>query len=460
MVNNMSLELNFNITQEQKLIMTQQMQQSLKVLQMSSIDLLEYVEQEVQENPVLEAEELSKDMGDFENSISYKELIKYLQFDNYGSRFIERDESEEISPFNFISEEQSLNQFLKEQLLELDLENEIKVLCNYIIDNLDEKGYLDMPLESIASETGESTEHVEEALKIIQKLEPSGIGARDLAECLQIQIAKKGIKDEKLTFMIQKYLQYVADNKYTFIAKELDISISKAQHYGDTIKSLEPKPSRGFYSGEVVRYIQPDAYIRNDNGNNSVVMNEGLLPKLNISSIYKQIIYNEGDKEVQEYVKDKINSAMQLIKSIESRKTTLQRVLEKIIELQQEYFNYGEDYLKPMTMSDIADSLEIHESTISRTVKDKYLYTNRGMVKVKDLFTSGISSAENSDNVSSKPIKNAIKKLIDNENKSKPLSDQDICDRLNLDGINISRRTVAKYREEMGIKGSSKRKRF
>ena len=456
----MSLELNLNITQEQKLIMTQQMQQSLKVLQMSFIELLEYVEQEVQENPVLEAEELLKDKADFENSISYKELIKYLQFDSYGSRLIEQDESEEISPFNFISEEKSLNQFLKEQLLEFDLDVEIKLLCEYIIDNLDDKGFLDISLEDVASETGYRVESLKEALEIVQGLEPSGIGARNITECLLIQIAKKGLKDKNLVLAIQKFLQYVADNKYNLIAKELGITIDKAQEYGDIIKSLEPKPSRGFYSGEAVKYIQPDAYVRNENGSNYVIMNEDLLPKLNISSIYKQVIYNDGDKEVQEYVKEKINSAMQLIKSIESRKTTLQRVLERIIKLQQEYFNYGDEFLKPMTMSDIAVFLEMHESTISRTVKDKYLYTNRGMIKVKDLFTSGISSAESSDNVSSKSIKSTIKKLIDNENKGKPLSDQDICDCLNHDGINISRRTVAKYREEMGIKGSSKRKRF
>ncbi|WP_195892688.1 RNA polymerase factor sigma-54 [Desnuesiella massiliensis] len=454
------MDFTLNLTQEQKLIMTQQMQLSVKLLQMSSFELQEYMEKEFQENPVLEAKyEENSETDKFKDRIDYKELIKYFEFDNYGSQSYGNYDEDEVSPFNFISNSKSLKECLHEQIGELNENDYLKSICDYIIENIDNRGYLDTTLEEICKEIKCNKELGEKALIIVQSLEPDGIGARDIKECLKIQLRKKGVEDEVIYKIIEEHIENLADNKYNVIAKDLNISLKDVQHYGDIIKSLEPKPSRGFFTGDEVKYIVPDAYIRKIDGVYHIIMNDSLLPKLSINSVYKDIINNEKDKFAVEYVKDRINSAMFLIKSVEHRKSTIYKVLEKILELQKDYFEYGEEYLKPMTLKEIADNLGMHESTISRAIRDKYIYTSRGTIKIKDLFTVGYNNEQGED-ISVRNIKNQIKKLIEEEDKTKPLSDQAICDELNNMNMNISRRTVAKYREELGIKSSSKRKRF
>lgn len=456
----MKMDFTLNLTQEQKLIMTQQMQLSVKLLQMSSFELQEYMEKEFQENPVLEAKyEENSETDKFKDRIDYKELIKYFEFDNYGSQSYGNYDEDEVSPFNFISNSKSLKEYLHEQIGELNENDYLKSICDYIIENIDNRGYLDTTLEDICKEIKCNKELGEKALSIVQSLEPDGIGARDIKECLKIQLRKKGVEDDVIYKIIEEHIENLADNKYNVIAKDLNISLKDVQHYGDIIKSLEPKPSRGFFTGDEVKYIVPDAYIRKIDGVYHIIMNDSLLPRLSINSIYKDIINNEKDKFAVEYVKDRINSAMFLIKSVEHRKSTIYKVLEKILELQKDYFEYGEEYLKPMTLKEIADSLGMHESTISRAIRDKYIYTSRGTIRIKDLFTVGYNNEQGED-ISVRNIKNQIKKLIEEEDKTKPLSDQAICDELNNMNMNISRRTVAKYREELGIKSSSKRKRF
>lgn len=255
-----------------------------------------------------------------------------------------------------------------------------------MIENIDSRGYLDMPLEYICKELRISIDLGQETLEMLQNLEPYGIGARDLKECLKIQLMKIGMLDEKLEETIDNYLDLIADNKINILAKNLNIMPKEAQDLGDTIKRLKPKPARGGDTGEEVKFLIPDATIRKIDGEYFVIVNDGVIPRLSISNIYKDILNNKEDKETENYVKEKLNSAMFLIKSIEQRKSTLVRVLEKTVEKQKEYF--------------------------------------------------------------------------DNEDKKKPLSDQIICGELNKRNLNISRRTVAKYREEIGIKSSSKRKRI
>ena len=267
--------------------------------------------------------------------------------------------------------------------------------------------------------------------------------------------------DEKLEEIIDEYLDLIADNKFAVIAKNLNITPKEAQDLGDIIKGLEPKPSRGFFTGDDVKFIIPDAAIRKIDGEYFVIMNEGVIPRLSISSLYKDIINNKEDESTESYVKEKLNSAMFLIKSIEQRKSTLLRILEQVVEKQKEYFDKGQKYLKPMTLKEMAEILKIHESTVSRAIKDKYILTSFGTVKIKDLFTGGLSTSKNnSEDVAVINIKKQIKEMIDAEDKKKPLSDQIICDELNKKKLNISRRTVAKYREELGIRSSSKRKRI
>jgi len=227
----------------------------------------------------------------------------------------------------------------------------------------------------------------------------------------------------------------------------------------DIIKTLEPKPARGYFTGEEISYIIPDATIRRIEDDFIIIMNDSILPKLNVNTVYKEILNNSEEKEVVDYVKGKMNKAMFLIKSIDERRNTLYKVIEEIISLQKLYFMYGEDYLKPMTIKNIADNINFHESTISRAIKDKYIALHTGrVIKIKDMFTNSLNTMN--DDISTNNIKKKIKEIIDGENKKKPFSDSAICNMLNNEGIMISRRTVAKYREQLGIFSSSQRKRL
>ncbi len=464
----MNINFSLNLVQEQKLIMTQEMQMSVKLLQMSAYELGQYVNKEMQENPVLEERDLqnpknnSVETNENKKDKDYKEIIKYLEKDDYKLKnYNNKGESDEVSPFYYIAQEKSLKDYLMEQIGELTEKPELLDICKYMVENLDPKGYLTVKLSDICKELTISNEKAENALEILQSLDPQGIGARDLSECLKIQLYNLGSDDENIYKIVEDYLQLLAENKYNIIAKELKITVPHVQKYVDLIKTLEPKPSRGFYTGETVKFIVPDAYINKINDEYFISMNEDMLPKLNINSLYKEIINNGNDVEAIEYVKEKINSAMFLIKSIEQRKNTVYRVLEDILLVQREYFDNGAEYLKPMTLKKIANDLEMHESTISRAVREKYVSINSGkVIKIKDLFTNGIASGMGGEDISTVNIKSAIKGMVEKEEQKKPLSDQIICNRLNEDGMNISRRTVAKYREELGIKSSSKRKRF
>lgn len=453
----MNMDFNLSISQEQKLIMTQQMQLSVKILQLSSYELQKLVEKEIQENPLLEIKYGDENK---ENTLDYKKLIKYLEFDNYNHSNTVKNNDEEVSPFTFISEKKSLKEYLKEQIRDLNVNDFMKIICGYIVENIDEKGYLGETLDDIAKDLKISINVAEEALRIVQGLEPNGIGARDLKECLKIQCKKRNVVDENLYLIINNHLEDIAENRYNAIAKKLNISVKEAQDYGDFIKTLQPKPSRGFYTGEEVNYIMPDAYIKKIDKEYYIIMNDSLTPRLTINNLYKGIINGEEDKKALDYVKDRLDSAAFLIKSIEHRKSTIYKVLEKIIHVQREYFDYGEKFLKPMTLREIADSLNMHESTISRAIRDKYIYTDKGTVKIKDLFTTGLISKEGNESLSTAEVKRGIENLIKKENKNDPLSDQVIANILNEKGVNISRRTVAKYREEMGIKSSKGRKRY
>lgn len=461
----MLMDFNLNLTQEQKLIMTQQMQLSIKLLQMSTYDLREYIEKEFSENPVLEAQyEDTKEVSKEQDRLEYKELVKYLESDNYGSQSYGEYDEEGISPFTFISKPESLTDYLEGQILELPIDEYMRSVCSYMVECLDQKGYLDIKKEELMNELDCSEETFNRALIVIQNLEPAGIGARDLKECLEIQLERKGENDPIVKEIIDNHLDDLADNRYQVIAKDLDITPKKAQDYGDLIKTLEPKPSRGFYTGDEVGFIISDAEIRKIDGEFFILMKDGVLPMLSVNPLYKDILKDStNDKEATEYVKEKIDKAMFLIKSIEQRKSTLHKVLQKILEKQKDYFEKGEKYLKPMTLKEIAEKLEMHESTISRAIRDKYILTSMGTIKIKDLFVNSISNKEKSDgeeDVTVINIKKVLEEVIKEEDKRKPLSDQAISEILKEKGMAISRRTVAKYREELGIKSSSKRKRF
>lgn len=463
----MNLDYNMKMTQEQRLVLTQNMQQSIKLLQMSLHDLREYIDNEYSENPVLEVneeissyddEQINRDVN-IEDKYDHKKLVEELYSDNYKDRSETNYSNEEVSPLNFIEKKVSLKEYLQEQLIEADIDQYMLDICNYIVESLDYRGYLEISTGELAEELNIPEEIVNKALEVVQALEPYGIGARNIKECLLIQSLKLNILDDVIEKIILNHLENIAENKYETVAKDLNINPREAQRYGDLIKKLEPKPSRGFYTGEEVNYIIPDAEIKNVDGEFFILMNESVLPRLMINKTYRDVLRNNQDSETNTYVKEKINQALFLIKSIEQRKNTLYKVLECVVEKQNDFFKLGRQYIKPLTLKEVAEIINLHESTVSRAIKDKYVLTSYGTVKIKDLFASGLSSNNNEDMATSK-IKNEIKKIIEEENKSKPLSDQLISSMLVEKNMNISRRTVAKYREELGIKSSSARKRL
>lgn len=466
----LGMEMNFDLklTQEQKLIMTQQMQLSIKLLQMSTSDLREYIEKEFLENPVLETQYETGDYNKKEQDrLQYKELIKYLEFDNYGSQSYGDYDEESISPFTFISNPKSLKECLLEQIIDLPIDEYLRSICSYMIESLDNRGYLDISDEEIEEELRCGKENIDRALILLHNLEPAGIGARDIKECLILQLKRLGKYNEILDSIINNHLEDLADNKYQVIGKAIGITAKEAQNFGDLIKTLEPKPSRGFYTGENMKFIIPDAEIRKIDGQFFIIMNDKVLPKLSVNSMYNEILKDNDDEDAVKYIEEKIGRALFLVKSIDNRKNTLYKVLEKILERQIKYFEKGKNFLVPMTLKEIAEDIKMHESTVSRAIREKYILTSFGTIRIKDLFTTGIQSNQyNTDrgykieDISVINIKNSIEELIKKEDKAKPLSDQLICEKLNNTGMNISRRTVAKYREEMGIKSSSKRKRY
>lgn len=461
----MNMGFDLKLTQEQKLVMTMEMQQSIKLLQMSSYELLQYIDKELQENVVLEVDSNIENIKEdnFKNNelAEYRNLVKYLEFDSYNSRTYSQDEEkEQISPLNFISSKPTLKDYLRDQVMYSGASKSLQHICNYIIDNIDARGYLDKEIvEEVSRELSISYEWVERSLEIIQGLEPGGIGARTLSECLLIQLKRKGIQDEVLEKIINNYLFEISKGKYQQLSKILNIQPSEVQKYEDMIKGLEPKPSRGFFTGEEIGYVVPDVYIRKLDGEYIVLMNESILPKLMINNTYKNVLEFSEDKNTIEYVKERINSAMFLMKSIESRRNTLCRVMEEVVKAQREYFEKGENFLRPMTIKFIAQKLDMHESTVSRAIRDKYVALNSGEIKkIKSLFTSYVNV--NNEDISTNSVKNMMEKIIEGENRGKPFSDSVICEKLNKLGVDISRRTVAKYRDELGIKSSSQRKRL
>lgn len=460
----MRMDYSYNLTQEQKLVLTHEMQLSIKVLQMSANELREYINDEFAENPILDIQENISNSADSKSKeldkYDYKEMIKYLEFDNYGAQSYGSYDDEEISPFNFISEKKSLKEYLYEQINEIEENDLIISIAGYIIESLDHRGYLEISVEEIAKEINIDKALVEEALEVVQDLEPYGIGARNLKECLKIQLINLGLIDDILEKIVDDHLEDIANSRYVNIAKSLNISPREAQRYGDIIRKLEPKPSRGFFTGEDVKFIIPDAEIRNIQGEFYIIMNDGILPKLSVNNAYKEVLNTNADENTTEYVKEKLNKAISIVKSIEQRRSTLYKVLEKIVEKQKDFLLKGVNYIKPMTLKEISEDIKMHESTVSRAIKDKYILTSFGTIKIKDLFVFKLSVGKNDEDVAVTIIKNKIKNMIDKENKKKPLSDQVICDNLNDEKINISRRTVAKYREELGIQSSSKRKRI
>lgn len=412
------MDFSLNIKQELKLILTQEMKLSLNVLEMSSMDLEKFIEKEFSKNPLLEIDFSSK---------------------NYSSK---GDDSEESSPFDFISEEKNLIDFLEEQLGFLKISKEMRFLCTFIVNNLDKRGFLTVTREELKSACGFPLKDIDKAIEIVKSLEPIGIGAKNLEECLIIQLHKKNINDQKLEYIITHFMQELASSKYDIICSKLNITEEYVVEYLKIIRSLNPFPSRGFYMGDTIRYIEPDAEIKNIGGKYVVVMSEKNIPKLKLKSL-------ENAQEISGEMKNYFNSANNIIRCIEKRQLTLKSILDIILEKQYEYFSNPEGKLNSLTLKDISSILKIHDSTVSRAIKNKYILTERGMKRVKDMFIIDNKKLF---------IKEKIEELILNEDRYNPLHDNEIALLLEKENLKIARRTVVKYREELGIKPAHKRK--
>ena len=444
----MKLNNRLDIVQSQKLVMTTQLKQSLDILNMSNLELEEQIKKDAQENPVLELESTeSIDWGTFIKKNIKNYNIKHYDLDN------------EITLENIIKYEINLYDYVKSQLVFLKLnKKEIKV-CEYIVDCLDIDGYLSCDEKYIIQELNIDEKYFYKCLKYIQQLEPIGIGARDLSECLLIQMENENTKDDILKSIIVEDLNLIGQNKIKLLSKKYNINMEKCLKYIEKIKEFNPKPGR-IYSNEKTIYVQPDVIVRKINDEFIVYMNDRDNFHISINNYYKNILNsNNLDEKSRKFIKNKLNYALNLLKNIETRKSTILEIADVIVKKQKDFFNKGKKYIKPMKLKDIALDLGYHESTISRGINNKYMLTPYGLFEFKYFFSKAIESEEEKGTSSTK-VKNMIKELIDKENKLKPLSDDKICKLLKEEGITLARRTVAKYREEMNILSSSKRKQF
>lgn len=460
----MKLSYNLTLEQSQKLIMTPELRQAIQLLQYNSMELNEYLNKEIQENPLLEMEPVKVDLEDVSKDTSKDQEIdwkEYLEkYDDYSYRPQVDKNQNEYNMESFTSYDLTLREHLISQLTLVKLTAKEYKIGEYIIHSLNENGYLNMPVEEIALHLKVSVDEVDNVLKVVQTFEPSGVGARSLAECLLIQVDAKNIKGKLIKKIINEYLSDLGHNRLSKIAKEENIDLLKVQRACDFIRTLEPKPGRSFSGNyDEVKYIVPDASIQFIDGEYVILINEVTGPKLNINNFYRNLIKEGGDKETSEYLSNKLNSAMWIIKSIEQRRQTIYKVIESILKFQLEFFKKGDQRLVPLTLKDVADDIDMHESTISRATNGKYVQTPRGLFELKYFFTTGLSSSTG-DDISSTSIKSIIKDIIDSEDSKKPYSDQKIADILKSKGNSISRRTVAKYRDELEIPSSTMRRRY
>ena len=477
----MALELKQSLNLSQQLIMTPQLQQAIKLLQLSRLELLETIYQEMETNPVLEEtgvvdteeevplEEEKPDSEEDSASLTevdveeppHEDVDWEAYISEYNSGWADTPyEDREVPQFeNITSTKTNLYSHLLWQLNMSNFDEAQKEIGLHIIGNITDDGYLDITLEELAQNTGYPVEKVEETLKLIQTFDPVGVGARDTRECLLIQARFQGLQGTLVEKILLEHLKDLEDKRYDNIARKLGVSLSEVITAISIIQGLEPKPGRS-YSDEETIYVSPDIYVFKVGDDYEIVLNEDGLPKLRINAYYKDVLSRKDSlpESVRNYIQDKLKSAAWLIKSIHQRQRTIYKVTESIVRFQRDFFDKGITHLKPLVLRDVAEDIQMHESTISRVTTNKYVYTPQGLFELKFFFNSAISSMDG-DAVASESVKEHIRNIIKMENKKKPYSDQEIADILKKLNIRVARRTVAKYRESMGILPSRKRRK-
>lgn len=484
----MALRQTMNLSQN--LVITPQLQQAIKLLQMSRLELESQVRNELEENPILEeaevlkeedfqrtkeAEEQTGDSSEIKVESSSSESVQdpqkqdefewesYLETQHKAPREASHGNEEIMNYENIISSTQTLHDHLYWQVKMTGFADHEEKAADAIIAHIDDDGYLKVPLAQIAEEENLALDDLEDALSLIQEFDPPGVGARDLKECLLIQAKILEEDTNDLVLLITSHLKDLEKKNYEAIAKGLNRSMEEVIEICKIIYAMEPKPGRS-YSGNDIQYVTPDVYVYKVGDDYVVSLNEDGLPKLKISNYYKNMLKGganpSGDQKATEYIQEKLKSAVWLIKSIHQRQRTIFKVTDSIVKHQKEFFEKGAGFLKPMVLRDIANDIGMHESTVSRVTTAKYVHTPQGIYELKYFFNSGISSSQGGEDLASESVKLKLKELVSKEDPKKPLSDQKLVDLLKKEGIDIARRTVAKYRDVLRILPSSQRKKY
>lgn len=480
----MELGLQQSLILTQQLVMTPQLQQAIKLLQLSRLELAEMIQQEMEQNPALEeagiedapdneitVRENETDSPEKETpakEVTIEEKVRSdTDWENYindynstGRIYTESENTEAPNYEAFTSEKKTLKDHLEWQLRLSDFSKIQEKIGIMIIGNLNKDGYLCSNVEEIAQAFESDVESVEEVLLILQTFDPPGVCARDLCETLLIQIQHLGIENKIITRIIKNHLKNIENRNSKKIAKALKISIEDVRAAVSIIQYLEPKPGRKFSTNESA-YIIPDIYVYKDGDGFKIIMNDDGLPKLRINRFYKDAITNgrKISKDTKNYLNEKMQSASWLIKSIHQRQKTIFLVMESILKFQKKFFEKGIAYLRPLILKDIAEDIEMHESTISRVTTNKYAYTPQGLFELKYFFNSSIARI-GGESMASASVKERIRLLIENEDPESPLSDEKLAGILQRSSIQIARRTVAKYRKVLNILPSNKRKQL
>ena len=484
----MALEQKLHLKLSQKLIMTPSLQQAIKLLQLSKLELQEVLNQELLENPLLDEtaeetkqEEAEKDAQEAKTQTEEeakaaeppkekeKDSFEEIDYDAYFQDYIEYgynprgmgEEHEEFPIENTLTRPPNLTDHLTWQLNMSDASPRVKEIGAFIIGNIDEDGYLRASSEEIMAAGPYEQHEVDEAIGVIQSLDPIGVGARDLRECLLLQLQFLEIDNPLVEEIVRDHWEEFMQRRFVQLSKTLSIDMKSLESIVEVIKHLDPKPGRK-YSNERAIYVEPDVYVQKVGDEYIIVLNEDGMPKLRINASYRSMLHSmdsKSDGETVNYIKDKIRSAVWLIKSLDQRQRSIYKVAESIVKHQREFLEKGIDYLRPLVLRDVADDIQMHESTVSRVVSNKYMHTPRGLFLMKYFFHSGIDS-DTGEDISSLTVKKKIQSYIEAEDPRKPLSDSKIMKILNDEGINIARRTVAKYRDELNIPSSTDRKQI
>ena len=463
------MELRMDVSQA--LVMSQKMIQSTEILQMGSLELENYIKDLSMENPVVDLEDgydgASKDESETRETTEIQEdVVKKLEWlnssDEQNRVYYSQDyDVSEIEQWNFsVDEDEDLTHFIMSQLVGAPIDEAALEIISYMVLSLDSKGYLNEDFEDMALRFGVSEDEIEKCLHILQGLEPAGVGACNLKECLMLQLDRMDVQDAIVRTIVGDYLEQLGKNQLHVIAKKMKVSLDEVSEAVKVIKALNPKPGRGFSSREKLKYITPDVTVVRLGGYYEILLNEYAYPRISINSYYLKLLKSDAPKETKTYVTEKVHQAEWIKNCIQQRNKTLLNVTKTIIDMQQTFFAAGPGNLKPMKLVDVAEILGVHESTVSRAVKDKYMQCSWGVYPLNYFFSKGIATMDMFTKITPEDVKKAIREIIDGEDKKKPLSDRKISEALAEREIALSRRTVAKYREEEGIKDASGRKVF